>query len=57
MKKVEIYKYYSFGYNSYILLHRSGDKSNKEFLDILELYIKFIKDLNLKVTKSSLRSN
>lgn len=57
MKKVEIYKYYSFGYNYYILLHRSGDKSNKEFLDILELYIKFIKDLNLKVTKSSLRSN
>ncbi len=55
MKKVEIYEYYSFGYNYYILLNESSNKSNKVILDDLKTYIKFIDDLDLKVTDSSLR--
>jgi hypothetical protein len=54
MKKMNLYKYYSFGYNYYILLNNSGQKTNKEFYDDLLKYIEFVADLDLKVTKSSL---
>lgn len=54
MRKVEIYKYYSFGYNYFILLHNSSGKTNKEFLYDLNNYIEFIRSLKLRVTESSL---
>ena len=54
MKKVEIYEYYSFGYNYYILLNESSKKLNKDILEDIKTYIKFIGELDLKVTASSL---
>lgn len=54
MRKVEIYKYYSFGYNYFILIHESATKTNKEFFNEIVNYIDFIKNLKLKVTESSL---
>ena len=54
MKKVEIFTYYSFGYNYYILLNESSKYSNQQFLDGLNDYVRFIDNLELKVTKSSL---
>jgi hypothetical protein len=55
MIKVNLYKYYSFGYNYYILLSNSSGKSNKNFYDDLVRYLEFIGELDLKVTKSSVR--
>ena len=54
MKKVEIFTYYSFGYNYYILLNESSNYTNQKFLESINDYLKFISNLNLKVTKSSL---
>ena len=54
MKKVEIFTYYSFGYNYYILLNESSNYSNQKFLESINEYLRFISNLNLKVTKSSL---
>lgn len=54
MRKVEIYKYYSFGYNYFILMHDSFGKKNHEFLNDIENYLNFIRSLKLKVTESSL---
>lgn len=55
MRKVEIYEYYSFGYNYFILIHESGRMKNKEILNDIENYLDFIKSLKLNVTESSLR--
>lgn len=55
MTKVEIYKYYSFGYNYFILLNNSSNDTNKEFLERIDSYITFINELKLKVTASSLK--
>jgi hypothetical protein len=54
MIKVNLYEYYSFGYNYYILLNNSFNKSNKEFYEDIVKYAEFISQLDLKVTKSSL---
>lgn len=55
MTKVEIYQYYSFGFNYYILLNRSQEDTIEEFYKKFEEYLKFIDGLKLKVTKSSLK--
>lgn len=54
MKTVNLYEYYSFGYNYYILLNNSSNKTNKDFFEDFLKYIEFIAELDLKVTKSSL---
>lgn len=55
MNKVEIYEYYSFGYNYNNLLTRSSQDTIEEFSKKIEDYVNFINDLKLKVTKSSLK--
>lgn len=55
MTKVEIYKYYSFGYNYFILLNNSSNDTIKEFSERIDSYLNFIFELKLKVTSSSLR--
>ncbi len=55
MTKVEIYKYYSFGYNYFLLLNQSQDDSIENFYKKVDSYSNFINELQLKVTKSSLR--
>lgn len=55
MIKVNLYKYYSFGYNYFILLNNSGSKTHKDFYNDLTQYLDFINELDLTVTKSSLR--
>lgn len=55
MNKVEIYQYYSFGYNYHILLNGSQDDTIEEFFQKINEYLKFIDGLKLKVTKSSLK--
>ncbi len=54
MQKVEIFRYYQFGYNYYILLHASDTCSNQEMQEKLEAYFDFVSDLNLRVTESGI---
>lgn len=54
MNKVEIYNYYSFGYNYYILLNGSKDDQVHIFYTKIAEYLEFVDSLKLKVTKSSL---
>lgn len=55
MTKVEIYKYYSFGYNYFILLNNSSLDTVSLFSERITSYYNFISELKLKVTSSSLR--
>ncbi len=55
MKQIKIYDYYSFGYNYNILLSGHSDKTNSECLEDLKRYSEFINELDLRVTKSSIK--
>lgn len=55
MKSVQLYDYYSFGFNYQLLLSSDGNKSVEDFADELRRYSDFIKNHDLKVTLSSLR--
>lgn len=55
MKQIKIYDYYSFGYNYNILLSGHLEKTNSECLEDLKRYSDFIKELDLRVTKSSIK--
>ncbi|MFN8259427.1 MAG: hypothetical protein U0X41_00675 [Chitinophagales bacterium] len=54
MKHVEIYEYYSFGYNYHLLLDGRSNSSNKLCYNDLKKYIDFIEELDLRVTLSSI---
>lgn len=55
MEKVSLYDYYSFGFNYYILMNNSSEKTIEEFSKEITIYSNFINDLDLKVTKSLLK--
>lgn len=57
MTKVSLYDYYSFGFNYYILLNNSSNKTNENFNKDLASYISFVKRLDLRVTLSLLNMN
>jgi len=57
MQKVSLYEYYSFGFNYYLLLNHSEEKTNEVFYKDLHNYANFIHTLDLKVTKSLLKMN
>ena len=54
MKKVTIFKYYSFGHDYKLLLGRSKDDSIEHVLDDLNMFLEKIKELELRVTQSGI---
>lgn len=57
MNQVSLYNYYSFGFNYYILMHDSKNKTVVNLVKDLTTYATFISDLDLKVTQSILKMN
>lgn len=55
MEQIRIYEYYSFGYNYHILLSDNINKTNLECNEELEKYVDFIRNLDLRVTISSIK--
>jgi hypothetical protein len=55
MKQIKIYDYYSFGFNYNILLSGHLDKTNSECFEDLIRYSDFINELDLRVSKSSIK--
>ncbi|HET6989682.1 MAG TPA: hypothetical protein VFJ43_00085 [Bacteroidia bacterium] len=55
MEQVKIYDYYSFGYNYNILINDKHDDTNKDCFKEIKLYMSFIDELDLRVSKSSIR--
>lgn len=54
MKKVSVYKYYSFGFNYYLSLRDSENRTNSSYFEWLEKYRDEIFDLDMHVTKSAM---
>jgi len=55
MEQIKIYEYYSFGYNYKILLEENTSRTNYECLEALKKYTTFIRNLDLRVTTSSIK--
>ena len=54
MKKVSIYSYYSFGFNYYLTLRDSEDRTNENYFEWLKVYLDRVENLNLQVTQSAM---
>lgn len=54
MKKVTIFKYYSFGHDYKLLLERTEETTNDVLLDDLNVFLDTIEELELKVTQSGI---
>ncbi len=54
MEQIEIYGYYSFGYNYRILVNEHDEETNFICYDFIKDYIAFVDKLDLRVTKSAI---